>query len=50
MLNFLERGNFLPELRSFVAAKPTFGTCAGAILLAKEVLNLEEQYRQLTKS
>ena len=27
------------KLRAFVRAKPTFGTCAGAILLAKEVEN-----------
>jgi 5'-phosphate synthase pdxT subunit len=27
------------KLRRFVASKPTFGTCAGAILLAKEVSN-----------
>jgi 5'-phosphate synthase pdxT subunit len=27
------------QLRQFVLAKPTFGTCAGAILLAKEVEN-----------
>jgi pyridoxal 5'-phosphate synthase pdxT subunit len=27
------------KVRQFVAAKPTFGTCAGAILLAREVTN-----------
>lgn len=27
------------QLRKFVSTKPTFGTCAGAILLAKEVEN-----------
>src|SRR5215467_2211304 len=27
------------ELKQFVRVKPTFGTCAGAILLAKEVEN-----------
>src|SRR5713101_2170625 len=27
------------KLKAFVRAKPTFGTCAGAILLAKEVEN-----------
>lgn len=31
--------NFLQKLRAFVEAKPTFGTCAGAILLAREVEN-----------
>lgn len=38
-LKFLERDGFLGALRKFVAAKPTFGTCAGCILLAKEVLH-----------
>ena len=38
-LKFLSRGGFLEKLREFVRVKPTFGTCAGAILLAKEVFN-----------
>ncbi len=38
-LKFLERGGFLEKLRDFVRAKPAFGTCAGAILLAREVEN-----------
>jgi 5'-phosphate synthase pdxT subunit len=38
-LNFLEEQGFLEKLRAFVASKPAFGTCAGAILLAKEVEN-----------
>ena len=38
-LKFLEQGGFLEKLRAFARAKPTFGTCAGAILLAKEVDN-----------
>jgi pyridoxal 5'-phosphate synthase pdxT subunit len=38
-LKFLERGGFLDALESFVATTPTFGTCAGAILLAKNVEN-----------
>jgi 5'-phosphate synthase pdxT subunit len=38
-LNFLEEHGFLEKLRDFVRSKPTFGTCAGAILLAKEVEN-----------
>jgi pyridoxal 5'-phosphate synthase pdxT subunit len=37
MLKFLERNNFLESLTAFVRNTPTFGTCAGAILLAKEV-------------
>lgn len=38
-LNFLSEHGFLEKLREFVHAKPAFGTCAGAILLAKEVEN-----------
>ena len=38
-LNFLEEHGFLEKLRDFVRTKPTFGTCAGAILLAKDVEN-----------
>ena len=37
MLKFFHRGGLLEELRSFAARKPIFGTCAGAILLAREV-------------
>ena len=39
ILKFLERDNFFDALASFVHTKPTFGTCAGAILLAKDVAN-----------
>lgn len=38
-LKFLERDGFLTALESVVQTTPTFGTCAGAILLAKEVRN-----------
>lgn len=38
-LKFLERDGFLSSLREFVGSKPTFGTCAGCILLAQEVLH-----------
>ncbi len=38
-LKFLEREGFLEKLRQFVGEKPAFGTCAGAILLAKKVTN-----------
>lgn len=38
-LKFLERDGFLNALRAYVAAKPVFGTCAGCILLAKEVVH-----------
>jgi pyridoxal 5'-phosphate synthase pdxT subunit len=37
MLKFLERSNFLDALKTFASQKPVFGTCAGAILLAREV-------------
>ncbi len=36
-LKFLERDGFLRVLREFVETKPTFGTCAGCILLATDV-------------
>src|SRR2546423_7738353 len=39
MLKFLERDGFLERLSEFVRVKPSFGTCAGAILLAKNVEN-----------
>jgi len=37
MLKFLVRDQFLDRLRAFIGSKPVFGTCAGAILLAREV-------------
>ena len=42
-LKFLERGGFLDALQSFVETRPTFGTCAGAILLAQRVENPEQK-------
>lgn len=36
-LKHLERAGFFDALSTFVKDKPTFGTCAGAILLAKDV-------------
>ena len=39
VLRFLEKHNFFEVLKDFCTAKPVFGTCAGAILLAREVLN-----------
>ena len=42
-LKFLEQRGFLQRLAEFVKAKPTFGTCAGAILLAKEVVGPEQR-------
>jgi 5'-phosphate synthase pdxT subunit len=42
-LNFLAEHGFLEKLRDFVKTKPTFGTCAGAILLARQVENPPQQ-------
>lgn len=39
MLKFLEQRNFYEILKAFVEVHPTFGTCAGCILLAKNVEN-----------
>ena len=38
-LKHLERSGFYDTLDSFVRTKPVFGTCAGCILLAKDVTN-----------
>lgn len=38
-LKHLERAGFYDVLEQFVRIRPTFGTCAGCILLAREVLN-----------
>ncbi len=38
-LKHLERAGFYEVLNTFVHTKPTFGTCAGCILLAKDVEN-----------
>jgi 5'-phosphate synthase pdxT subunit len=39
MLKFLERNGFFSILQTWVRSTPTFGTCAGAILLANHVEN-----------
>jgi 5'-phosphate synthase pdxT subunit len=39
MLKFLERNGFFDVLQAWVRTRPTFGTCAGAILLANHVEN-----------
>ncbi len=39
MLKFLEKRHFFETLKEFCASHPVFGTCAGAILLAREVRN-----------
>ncbi len=41
-LKHLERDGFFEVLKGFVRETPTFGTCAGAILLAAEVKNPEQ--------
>ena len=43
MLKFLERRNFFDRLKDFAGTQPVFGTCAGAILLAKEVRNPQQR-------
>jgi len=37
MLKFLERQGLFESLKEFAATRPVFGTCAGAILLARDV-------------
>lgn len=37
ILKFLERRGLFESLKEFTASRPVFGTCAGAILLAREV-------------
>ena len=39
ILKFLERGHLFDDLKEFCSTRPVFGTCAGAILLAREVRN-----------
>jgi len=41
-LKLLQRDGFFDQLKNFVRAKPAFGTCAGAILLANEVVGPEQ--------
>jgi 5'-phosphate synthase pdxT subunit len=43
MLKLLEMENMLEPLREFGRERPVFGTCAGAILLANEVVNPTQQ-------
>jgi pyridoxal 5'-phosphate synthase pdxT subunit len=48
MLKFLEEENLGLAVREFAAqGKPVFGTCAGAILLASEVLNPPQEHLSL---
>jgi 5'-phosphate synthase pdxT subunit len=43
MLKFLEKGGFFEALGRFASATPCFATCAGCILLAREVLNPKQR-------
>ncbi len=43
MLKLIEEEELLPALKDFGARKPVFGTCAGAILLASEVVNPQQR-------
>ncbi|MGH9581617.1 MAG: pyridoxal 5'-phosphate synthase glutaminase subunit PdxT, partial [Bryobacteraceae bacterium] len=43
MLKLLREEHLFEPLREFGAKKPVFGTCAGAILLASEVLNPRQE-------
>jgi len=43
MLKLLHLENLFEPLRQFGLAKPIFGTCAGAILLASEVLHPQQE-------
>jgi 5'-phosphate synthase pdxT subunit len=43
MLKFLERRGLFESLKEFAASRPVFGTCAGAILLAREVRHPQQR-------
>jgi 5'-phosphate synthase pdxT subunit len=43
ILKFLERGHLFDDLKQFCSSRPVFGTCAGTILLAREVRNPAQQ-------
>ena len=43
MLKFLERRGLFESLKEFAATRPVFGTCAGAILLAREVRHPQQR-------
>jgi pyridoxal 5'-phosphate synthase pdxT subunit len=47
MLKFLERRGLFESLKEFASARPVFGTCAGAILLAREVLHPPQRSLEL---
>ena len=43
MLKFLEKDGFFDAIGKFISAKPVFDTCAGCILLAREVLHPKQR-------
>ncbi len=43
MLKFLEKDGFFEAVEKFALAKPVFATCAGCILLAREVLHPKQR-------
>lgn len=43
ILKFLERRGLFDALKEFTGKRPVFGTCAGAILLAREVRHPEQR-------
>jgi pyridoxal 5'-phosphate synthase pdxT subunit len=45
MLKFLEQDGFFDALGKFVSGTPTFATCAGSILVAREVLHPPQRSR-----
>ncbi len=47
MLKFLEKHHFFDALKEFCAHHPVFGTCAGTILLAREVVNPAQRSLQV---
>jgi 5'-phosphate synthase pdxT subunit len=47
VLRFLEKNGFFDKLKEFCSTAPIFGTCAGAILLAREVRNPEQRSLQV---
>lgn len=47
VLRFLEKFGFFEALQDFCGTHPVFGTCAGAILLAREVLNPPQRSLEL---
>jgi pyridoxal 5'-phosphate synthase pdxT subunit len=46
ILKFLERRGLFESLKEFTATRPVFGTCAGAILLSREVRHPQQRSLQ----